>query len=238
MARTVRGVTLSPEERRQAGYDKQKAQSHACSVTLPSGDLCEVSYTRTSARVHAFAFGEPLCRTQYTYEALPGGVPAIEAKTSSLAVALFQQAQLNEQQAMRRKTPGNQGMRHKDDGPQISARMADMLAGLYAPCVKCASGILIRVGGTYQTSDGALAETRGGRHDKIRLVNGQTLVIGICNRTAQRWEEARFLAGGGDPQNVSDVPAEEAGDREEDDEEEPTVRLKDRDRHEDLTDGC
>jgi hypothetical protein len=211
MARTVRGITLSPEERIQTGYDTQKTQGHACSVTLPSGVSCAVSYTRTNARVHAFAFGEPLCRTQYAYEALPGGVPAIEAKASSLAVAAFQQAQLNEQQAMRRKTPGNQGMPHKDDGPQMSARMAEMLAGLYAPCVRCASGTLIRVGGTYKTPDGALAETRGGRHDQIRLANGQTLVVGICNRMAQCWEEARFLARGGDAPVSGDVPAQETG---------------------------
>jgi hypothetical protein len=240
MVRTVRGITLSPEERIQAGYDTQKTQSHACSVTLPSGVSCAVAYSRTSARFHAFAFGEPLNLTQYTYEDLAGGVPDIEAKAASLAVAAFQQAQRHEQQAMRQKTPGNRTAKMGDDGPQVSARVADQLAGLYAACVRCASGTLIRIGATYKTPDGALAETRGGRHDKIRLVNGQTLVVGICNRAAQRWEEARFIADAYAARNVStepaDIPVQETENTEEEDDE-PTIVLQHREHGSDLSDG-
>ena len=55
MVRTVKGVTLTPEERRQAGYGREKASAHSCSVALPNGVSCEVSYARTSARAHSFA---------------------------------------------------------------------------------------------------------------------------------------------------------------------------------------
>jgi hypothetical protein len=230
MVRTVRGITLTPEERRQAGYDKEKASAHVCSVALPNGVSCEVSYTRTSARVHAFAFGDPICRTQYAYEALPGGIPGIEAKAASLAESLFQQAQQQEQKAMRQKSPTTRTIRPRDDGPQINARLAEQLAGLYAPCVKCASGTLIRVGGTYGAPEGAVREIRDGKHGAIRLVNGQRLVVGICNRTAQKWEEPLFLAAVGSDR----VPAEPDGNESEDetgyledDGEEPNIARRD-----------
>ncbi|MCW3053476.1 MAG: hypothetical protein JWN14_2646 [Chthonomonadales bacterium] len=193
MVRTVKGVTLTPEERRQAGYDKEKTQAHTCSVMLPNGVSCEMSYTRTSTRIHNFAFGIPLKRTQTVYEAIPGGTAGIEAKAASLGDALFKQAQHQEQQAMRQKTPASRKVRHRDDGPQMSALNAERLAGLYAPCVKNKSGTLIRVGGTYSAPEGALKELQGGRHSAIRLVNGQQFVVGICNRAAQQWEEPTFL---------------------------------------------
>jgi len=227
MVRTVKGVTLTPEERRQAGYEKEGTSAHTCSVALPNGASCEVSYTRTSARVHAFAFGGPLCRTQYAYEPLRGGVPGIEAKAAELAESLFQQAQKQEQAAMRQKAPGARATRHGDGGPQISAHHAEQLAGLYAPCVKCASGTLIRVGGTYGAPDGALKEIEGGRHDAIRLVNGQRLVVGICSRAAQQWEEPAFLGATREQASCAagaDTPACAAGEPE-DDEEEPEIAL-------------
>jgi hypothetical protein len=194
MVRTVKGITLTPEERRKAGYDRQNTQAHICSVTLPNGVSCEVSYTRTSARVHSFAFGHPIKRTDYVYAAIPGGIPGIEEKAAALANAMFQQAQKQEQQTMRQKAPAHRTLPFKDDGPQISARLAEQLAGLYAPCVKCSSGTLIRVGGTYSAPEGALKEIQAGRHRAIRLINGQQFVVGICNRAAQRWEEPMFLS--------------------------------------------
>ncbi len=194
MVHTVKGITLTPEERRQAGYDREKASAHVCSVTLPNGVSCKVSYTRTSARLHAFAFGDPIHRTQYAYEAIPDGIPGIETKAAELAEVLFRQAQQQEQKEMRQKVPGSRAAYRGDGGLQISARLAEQLAGRYAPCVRCASGTLIRIGGTYGVPDGALKEIEGGRHSAIRLVNGQRLVVGICNRAAQRWEEPTFLS--------------------------------------------
>lgn len=225
MVRTVKGVTLTPEERRQAGYCQERTSAHTCTVALPSGVSCEVSYSRTSARVHAFAFGTPLCRTQYAYEALTGGIAGVEAKAAELGAALFQQAQQHEQKAMRQKAPSSRTIRARDDGPQISARLAEQLAGLYAPCVRCASGTLIRVGRTYGSPDGAIREIRDGRHSAIRLVNGQRLVVGICNRAAQQWEEPHYLAAA--PDRVPDeggTEADEDGTEDvEDDGEEPNI---------------
>ena len=196
MVRTVKGVTLSPQERIQAGYDKDKRQGHTCSVLLPNGVSCEVSYTRTDARVHAFAFGVPLRRTRYVYEALPGGIPAVEAKARALIDQLFLEAQQQEQKTMRQKAPSDRTARRSDTGPQISVKLAEELAGRYAACVKHGSGNLIRVGATFSAPDAALREIQSSRHSAIRLINGQTLVIGICNRAAQRWEEPVFLTGG------------------------------------------
>jgi hypothetical protein len=223
MVRTVKSITLTPEERRQAGYDREKTSSHACSVMLPNGASCEVSYTRTSARLHAFAFGDPLSRTRYAYEEIPGGTAGIEGKAKELAEALCQEAQQQEQKAKRQKAPSSRAAQKGDGGPQISARLAEQLAGRYAACVRCAGGTLIRVGGTYDVPDGALREIEAGRHSAIRLINGQRLTVGICSRAAQRWEEPTFLGVPGCGQAASasgaSVPACETEDPEDDAEE-------------------
>jgi len=191
MVRTVKGVTLTPDERKQVGYEKIK--THTCAVTLPNGTSCAVTYTRWSTSSHSFAFAEPLTCTQAVYAPIPNGIAGIEAKAASLVDTLFQQAQQQEQVTMRQKAPSQRTMPFKDDGPQISARLADQLAGRYAACVQCTSGTLIRVGGTYSTPDMPLKEIQDGEYKAIRLVNGQHLVVGICNRAAQQWEVPVFL---------------------------------------------
>ncbi len=228
MVRTVKGITLSPQERSQAGYGRGQPRTHTCSVTLPGGPPCDVTCTSTGTRSHTFVFGAPLNRTGYAYEAIGGGLPGLEAKAQALAGALFQQAQQHEQQAMRQKAPGTRTLRRGEDGPPISVRMAAELAGRYAVCVKCVSGTLIRVGGTYPAPEGALAEIESDRHSGIRLFNGQQLVVGICNRAARHWEEARFITRHHAVLDDGEVPAtvlaQEAGDTEEEDEE-PNIAL-------------
>ena len=200
MVRTVKGVTLTPEERAKAGYDATSASAsaapaeHTCTITLPNGAPCTVSYRRYSARSHQFSFGEPLKDRHFLSEALSGGIPAIEAKVAQLGTEMFQKAQEKEQQEMRQKKSAGRRPGSKDTGPQIEARLAERLAGLYAPCVRHTSGNLLRIGGTYSTPEGALKELQSGKHRAARLANGQRLVVGICNRSAQRWEEPAFLA--------------------------------------------
>jgi len=228
MVRTVKGVTLSSDERIQAGYSREKVKSHLCAVVLPNGVSCEVSYTRTSGRVHAFTFGDPLLRTHYVYEAIPGGIPDIEAKASELVPSLFSHAQQEEQKQMRQKAPAGRTAPHRDTGPQIGAKIAAELAGRYAACVRTSSGNLIRVGATFSAPEGALGEIQAGRYSAIRLIKGQQLVVGICSRAAQRWEEPSFLKGdvsllasrGSGTEIVSD-PAEDL----EYEEEEPNIAM-------------
>lgn len=220
MVRTVKGITLTPEERRKAGYEKETIKTHTCSVTLPNGVSCAVTYTRWSTSSHGFAFEQPLNRTQYVNSPIANGIPGIEAKAATLVETLFQQAQQQEQKSMQQKSAGRATTRRHDDGPQMSAINAERLAGLYAPCVKCRSGTLIRVGGTYGTPEGAHREIETGRHSKIRLLNEQQLVVGICNRAAQCWQVPTFLTT---PQSNENAAPAGIDDLEED--EEPNIAL-------------
>jgi|SRR5579871_3507336 len=195
MARHPKGVTLTAQERSLAGYDGSKAvKTHSVTITLPNGVSCPVQYERQSSRCHEFEFGAPLNRHRWIYEGITGGIPAIEAKARELAAQEFQQALEQEQKAMRRKgSPTGRNAGRMDTGPEIEAKVADKLGGTYAVCGKSKSGRLVRIGGVYDKPDGALKEIESGVHANVRLHNGQKLVVGICNRSTQRWEEPAFL---------------------------------------------
>lgn len=154
MPRTIKGITLTPEERLQAGYTDAHATgvakpptSHTCTVTLPNGTSCPVTYTRYSTRSHEFRFGQPLNQRHWVQKALPGGIPAIEERARQLVTTVFSLAQQQEQQAMRVKsTPARRKESH-DDGPDMSATVAEKMVVLYAICVRHRSGHLLRLRG-------------------------------------------------------------------------------------------
>jgi hypothetical protein len=209
MARFPKGLTLTPEERAQAAPTASDAtKSHTCTVTLPNGAACKVTYTRYNRQSHQFEFGTPLSTRLWANEPITGGIPEIEAQVAALSDQAFQKAQEAEQKAARRK-PGAAGRTpyKPDNGPQMDAKVADRFAGQYAPCVKNRSGRLIRIGSVYDRPEGAARELRDGRHSNIRLVNGQQFVVGICNRAMLRWEDPTFLAI---PQETLSAPEADA----------------------------
>ena len=200
MPRIPRGVTLTEDEKAQAGYTKSSetsatdtVHSHTCNVFLPDGSPCQVNYRRYTAHSHEFDFASPVCQRLWVHEPI-NGEAAIEAEAQELADKAFQKAQEAERQQMQKKTPVGKKGKRPDTGPQMSAQNAEQMAGKYAPCVRSNSGCLIRIGRVYDTPEQAAQEIASGTFSRLRLVNGQELVVGICNRQAQCWQEPQFKA--------------------------------------------
>ncbi len=204
MARYATGVTLKssdPASVSQTGApivpeqsSTKTISSHACEVTLPNGATCSVDYRRYQAKSHAFTFHAPIGQRLLVSGTLRGSA-AIEHKAQELASEAFRKAQESEQQEMRRKTPGaKQPGARPDDGPEMEAATAERLAGRYAACFRTETGRLIRLGPAYLRPEAAVQEIQDGTYQNIRLINGQALVVGICNRVQRRWVEPQFLS--------------------------------------------
>ena len=200
MPRIPKGVTLTPEERAQAGYTSSSASSadtihsHTCSVSLPDGKPCKVDYRRYTARSHEFKFAAPVCERIYVTTTIEASLPSIEAKAQELSEQAFRMAQKAEREQMQKKMPLGKKAKRPDTGPQMSVQNAEQMAGKYAPCVRHKSGRLLRIGRVYDTPEQAAQEIASGKFSRLRLVNGQELVVGICNRQAQCWQEPQFAA--------------------------------------------
>ena len=155
---------------------------------------------------------------------LGGSLAAIEAKAQELLATAYQKAQEAERKQMRQKSLSkNASAKKKDNGPYMSARNAEQMAGTYAACIKNRSGVLIRVGRTWGTAQEAAAEIASGKYTSYRLSDGQALVVGICNRQAQCWQEPQFLAAAKqapEDEEDPDLPCEETGEPQQSDEEE------------------
>ena len=188
MPRHVKGVTLTPEERVQVV--REKITSHTCTVVLPNDLTCSVTYTRHATRYHCFEFGPPLKDRRWISERLIDSAE-IEAKAQSLSIVVFESAQQREQQDKRRQPPSG---RSSGKAPEISASLAAQLGGTYAVCVQCHSGSMIRIGVPHEKPAQAQQEMKDGAYRAVSLHNGKRLVVGICNRVLQRWEEPIFLA--------------------------------------------
>lgn len=59
--------------------------------------------------------------------------------------------------------------------------------------MKFVSDRLIRIGPVRQKAEEAIEDIRSGRYASVRLMNGQEIVVGVCNRVEQRWQEPQFL---------------------------------------------
>jgi hypothetical protein len=202
MSKHPKGLTLSEEERALVhpgasssdGSSPHNAWSLAFDVLLPNGKTCPVAYNRYSVSSHKFDFGEPVRQCLWSNVRLDGSSAAVEAKAQELLAEALQKAQAEEQKGMRQKTsPSSRRVGKPDTGPDMDARSAERFAGKYACCFRFASGRLIRIGPVYDTPDRAAAEIRSGKHSHVRLTDGQEIVVGICNRPAQRWQEPEFL---------------------------------------------
>jgi len=205
MPRTLKGITLTEAEKTQAGYtpgartsssrDDTAPKEHCCTVRLPEGKPCQVNYRRLWAQSHEFFYQEPLCQTIYFGAPLKGSFAAIEAKAQELLATAYRKAQEAERKQMCHKPPPkSSAAKEKDNGPYMSAGNAEQMAGKYAPCIKNKSGVLIRVGRARDTPEEARAEIASGRFKSYRFSDGQALVVGICNRQAQCWQEPQFVA--------------------------------------------
>ena len=216
----VKGVTLSPRERRDAGLLPRTqpgeassvaggsgngggevsptgiVRAHSGPVILPNGETCAVSYTRFHAGSHRFLYGPPLREAVWIAGALDGGTFAIEARARELAGKAFRQAQEAEQRTMRRTAPPRNTGTNEETGsaPLLPAREAVRCAGWYCACLRFVSGSLMQIGALYPTPEGADREIRAGRHDGYRRDNGATLVVGVCCRWARRFVPARLVA--------------------------------------------
>ena len=88
----AKGVTLTEDERRMVGLRDpfigggQTAsgivRTHACAVTLPTGQSCSVGYARISAELHRFDFAAPLCQTVWHSGRVINGYAAIESQSA------------------------------------------------------------------------------------------------------------------------------------------------------------
>jgi hypothetical protein len=204
MPRFAMGVTLKPHENASvsqtstAHSDLNAAKActtHSCQVLLPNGASCQVEYRRHQAKSHTFTFRDPVSQRVLVSVALRG-IPAIEGKAQELVPEVFRKAQETEQAEMRRKVPaGRKSSAKPDGGPEMESATAERLAGRYAACLKTATGRLIRLGAAFLSPEAAVQEIQSGTYRNVRLVNGQTLVVGICNRVQRRWIEPHFLPG-------------------------------------------
>lgn len=199
MPRFVRGITLTPEERARTGIVPGSSngngvtRSHECTVNLPDGRTCSVSYTRISPMSHKFFFHAPVLQRIWIDPRLDGSIAAIEAKAQDIATDAFGNAQTEEQKEMRRRTQPSHA-RAEDRGPRpvMSAKNADRYAGKYAVCLKLSEGGLLRIGPLIDSPRELPAEVGLLRYREL-LDAGQRLAIGICDRSRRRWIEPRFL---------------------------------------------
>jgi hypothetical protein len=196
--RFVKGITLTPEERQQAGYAgghrNALLHTHTAEITLPDGRSCNVDYRRHGPGWHEFTFGLPLARRSYSSNRLESSPECILATAIELGAAAFRAAQCAEQQGMQRKSrPKGWTDPLPAEAPRLKAPHAAELAGLYAVCVRLASGALFPCGSAHPEVTAAVQNLTDGRYAHPGLLNGQRLVIGICCRFARRWYEAEFV---------------------------------------------
>ena len=203
----IYGITLTSEERRMAGYDKtpgtrQTAVSapvppppsndiafHACPVILPDGTSGQAHYMRYGSHSHAFQFQAPLNERLYGQGTLNGGTEAIEARAQELVGKAWRQAQAAEQRTMRLPSAPSHLIHTLDKEPQLRPGTAKKFAGLYAVCLRFASGTLTPLSLAFEQPADALNDLR-----RMQAGDNRTLVVGICCRWGRRWQLARFVA--------------------------------------------
>ena len=203
----IYGITLTSEERRMAGYDKTPGMRqtmasapappdpsndiafHVCSVILPDGTSGQAHYMRYGSSSHAFQFQAPLNERIYGQGEFKGGVEAIEAWAQELVGKAWRQAQQGEQRTMRLPSAPSHLLHTLDKEPQLRRSTAKTFAGLYAVCLRFASGTLFPLSLAYEQPADALRDLR-----RMQAGDSRTLVVGICCRWGRRWQLARFVA--------------------------------------------
>ena len=203
----IYGITLTSEERRMAGYDRTPGTRqttvsapaapapsndiafHACPVTLPDGTSGQAHYMRYGSSSHAFQFQAPLNERLYEQGEFKGGTEAIEARAQELVSKAWRQAQQGEQKAMRLPSAPSHLLHTLDKEPQLRPGTAKKFAGLYAVCLRFASGTLSPLSLAFEQPSEALHNLR-----RMQAGDSRTLVVGICCRWARRWQPARFVA--------------------------------------------
>ena len=203
----IYGITLTSEERRMAGYDKTPATRqttvsapappapsndlafHACTVTLPDGTSGQAHYMRYGSTSHAFQFQAPLGERIYGQGEFKGGAEAIEARAQELVGKAWRQAQQGEQKTMRLPSVPSHLLHTLDKEPHLKRSTAKKFAGLYAVCLRFASGTLSPLSLAFEQPVEALRDLR-----RMQAGDSRTLVVGICCRWGRRWQPARFVA--------------------------------------------
>ena len=203
----IYGITLTSEERRMAGYDRTPGlrqttvstpappvQSdniafHACPVMLPDGTSGQAHYMRYGSSSHAFQFQAPLNERIYGQGEFKGGTEAIEARAQELVGKAWRQAQQGEQKTMRLPSAPSHLLHTLDKEPQLRRSTAKPFAGLYAVCLRFASGTLSPLSLAFEQPAEALRDLR-----RMQAGDSRTLVVGICCRWGRRWQSARFVA--------------------------------------------
>src|SRR5437016_4752453 len=151
MPRFIRGITLTQEERRRTGVvpgnSNGVVREHTCTVKMPDGSDCTVSYTRVNPRSHKFLFHAPILQQIWIDPRLDGSAETIEAKAQEVAGEAFRKAQTDEQKEMRRRTaPSAAETTDRSARPSMAAKNADRYAGKYTVCLKFSEGSLLRIG--------------------------------------------------------------------------------------------
>lgn len=203
----IYGITLTSEERRMAGYDRTTGTRqttvgapvppapsnditfHACPVILPDGTSGQAHYMRYGSHSHAFQFQAPLNERIYGQGTLNGGMEVIEARAQELVGQAWRQAQAEEQKTRRLPSAPSHLLHTLDKEPQLRRSTAKKFAGLYAVCLRYASGTLSPLSLAFEQPAEALRDLR-----RIQAGDSRTLVIGICCRWGRRWQLARFVA--------------------------------------------
>lgn len=176
-----------------AGYGSTAGISrpsfHSCEVILPDGSVCKADYSRYGSGSYSFYFHAPLNERVYGKGSIAGGTREIEGRALQAVAEAWQQAQVTEHKAMRLATAPS-AKRHTLGGePQLSRRTAQALAGMYAPCLRYASGTLVPLASPSNQSEDALDALK-----RMRAEGDQRdLAIGVCCRWARRWQLPRFV---------------------------------------------
>lgn len=161
---------------------------HACPVILPDGTSGQAHYMRYGSS-HAFQFQAPLGERIYGQGEIKGGREAIEARAQELVGRAWRQAQAAEQKAMRLPSAPPPLIHTLDREPQLRRSTAKTFAGLYAVCLRFASGTLAPLSLAFERPSEALREL-----GRMQAGDSRTLAVGICCRWGRRWEPARFVA--------------------------------------------
>lgn len=213
----VYGITLTSEERRMAGYDKTPGlrqptvpatdppahsddiSFHACQVLLPDGTTCQADYMRYGSAAHAFTFQSPLNERIFAQGTVSGGKETIEARAQQLVGKAWRQAQAAEQKTMQQASVPSHLIHTLNREPQLQRKTAQQFAGLYAVCLRYASGTLSPLVSPCEQPGEALNALR-----RMQKSDSRTLVVGICCRWARRWQEPRFVADVDEAEHVED----------------------------------
>jgi hypothetical protein len=202
--RTVRavpkGLTLTPEERHQAGYDRaaptpghpirvgRLIKCHRFPVSFPDGTEGSCTYERLGPACHRFDYdyadGAALPR-QYLTRPFTNVPTEIEKRGQELALDCFLEAiEVERRDYFKRITPPTSGARvPRPERFQMTAKRAKEHAGRYAVCTPVGRK-LVPVSTLYDSLPTA--------NHAWKALGMRAWVVACCNRMDRCWEQVKY----------------------------------------------